>query len=237
VCGDLSSAFDFSTSVSAAPTLPSTTAYQPPDADRHDDYIPTPPTRQRVPKQEAGVRPSRPLGYRLRMKAQVKPGGLTVTIVNAGRLGAQLQARSNDVAGAPFSYTVGAGHTLERTLRVKGRYDVSFHGPHGFFRRFAGRTTAPLLEVHPDRDGDHLVLHLYNHRAETVRAHVADAYAADQTVNVPAHQSRRVRLGLAATHGWYDALVTVPGHGSFARALAGRIETGRPSTSDPQLGR
>ena len=237
VCGDLTSAFDFSRSATAAPTLPSTTAYQPPDASRHPDYVPSPPTRQRVPKQEPGVRPSRPLGYRLHVKLHVKPSGLTFTMVNGGRLGAQLQARSNDVAGAPLSYTVGAGHTLERTLRVKGRYDVSFHGPHGFFRRFAGSTTAPLLEVHADRDGDRLVLHLYNHSAETVRAHVADAYAADHTVRVPSRRSRTVRLGLAATHGWYDALVTVVGHSGFARALAGRIETGRPSTSDPQLGR
>ncbi len=141
------------------------------------------------------------------------------------------------MAGAPFSYTVGSGHSLEGILRVKGRFDVEFHGPNGFFRRFAGTTTAPLLEVHGGRDGDQLVLRLYNHSAATVRAHVADAYAADHTVKVPSHQSRTVRLGLAATHGWYDALVTVPAHPSFARALAGRIETGCPSTSDPQLGR
>ena len=45
-------------------------------------------------------------------------------------------------------------------------------------------------------------------------------------------------LGLAATHGWYDALVTVRGTpAASSAALAGRIENGRPSTSDPQLGR
>ena len=56
-CGDLTSAFDFSKSVTAAPTLPSTTAYQPPDSSRHPDHVPSPPTRQLMPKQERG-RPS-----------------------------------------------------------------------------------------------------------------------------------------------------------------------------------
>jgi phospholipase C len=46
-----------------------------------------------------------------------------------------------------------------------------------------------------------------------------------------------VRIGLGHTHGWYDVLVTVKGFPAFKRALAGRYDNGRPSTSDPQLGR
>jgi phospholipase C len=33
--------------------------------------------------------------------------------------------------------------------------------------------------------------------------------------------------------GWYDLAVTAAGSATFLRRLAGRVETGRPSTSDP----
>lgn len=237
VCGDLTSALDFSKTPGPVPTLPDTAAYQPPDADRHPDFIPTVPAKQRVPHQEPGVRPSRPLGYRLRVDLAVRDHGLAFTIRNSGRLGAQLQARSNDVKGAPFSYTVGAGKSLRPVLDVTGGFDVSFHGPNGFFRRFAGNTRDPLLEVRARRKDGRLVLILHNRSDEALRVHVADAYARDRTVRVAAKGRKRVRIGVARTHGWYDVLVTVRKHPRVKRALAGRLETGRPSTSDPQLGR
>jgi phospholipase C len=235
VCGDLTSAFDFSKSSTTAPTLPSTAGYLPPDSSRHPDYVPVPPDIQHLPAQEAGVRPSRALGYGLVVDLQVAPRSLTFTLANHGRLGAQVQVRTS--SRGPLSYTVGAGHTLTPTLKVGDTYNVSLHGPHGFFRRFAGRSSSPLLEVRARRRGGYLVLTLHNHTSVRQKVHVADAYARDRSLHVGPHGSRNVRIPLTATHGWYDVLVTVAGRSHFARALAGRIETGRPSISDPQLGR
>jgi len=237
VCGDLTSAFDFSMTPGAAPTLPNTDAFAPPDNLRHPSVATSPPKKQRVPKQEAGVRPSRALGYHLHVDLHVSATRLDFTVLNRGRLGAQLQARSNDVAGAPFSYTVGAGRTLSPTMKAHGRYDVSFHGPNGFFRRFAGDTTAPLLEVRGGKRDGHLVLRLRHHSDQTLSVHVADAYGQDRTVKVRPKTIRSIRIPLAATRGWYDVRVTVAGHPHVMRALAGRFENGRDGTSDPQLGR
>ena len=80
VCGDLTSAFDFSKSPSPPPSgLPATTPYLPPDAARHPDATGVrPPARQRVPKQEPGTRPARPLGYGLRVDLKVTEHGLEV---------------------------------------------------------------------------------------------------------------------------------------------------------------
>jgi phospholipase C len=236
VCGDLTSAFDFSLSPAPAPTLPSTDAFVPPTRTRQQSVFPDPPQKQRVPKQEPGVRPSRALGYRLHVDLHTTPSGLAFTMSNAGALGAQLQARSNDVAGAPFSYTVGAGKTLKSTVRAQGRYDISFHGPNGFFRRFAGNTKTPVLEVKARRQGRHLLLTLRNRSDEALRVQVADAYGADTTVRVPKGGRRQVQVDLSATQGWYDVLVTVAGHAWVKRGLAGRFENGRDGTSDPQLG-
>jgi phospholipase C len=66
--------------------------------------------------------------------------------------------------------------------------------------------------------------------------HVADAYGRDRTVRVRKHTRKKVRLALTASR-WYDVLVTLREQPSFRRGLAGRFETGRASTSDPQLGR
>jgi phospholipase C len=40
---------------------------------------------------------------------------------------------------------------------------------------------------------------------------------------------------LAATGGWYDLSVTCAEQPRFLRRLAGRVETGRPSVSDPAI--
>jgi phospholipase C len=41
---------------------------------------------------------------------------------------------------------------------------------------------------------------------------------------------------LRAFHGWYDLRVTVDTDASFERTLAGHVETGRSSMSDPAFG-
>ncbi len=235
VCGDLTSAFDFKGS-SASVSMP-TYSTEPTVLTHQPDYVPTPPAVQRLPRQEPGVRASRPLGYKLLVDLHVSATGLDFTIANRGRLGAQLQARSHDVKGAPFSYTVGSGHHLSPTLKAKGPYDISFHGPNGFFRRFAGNTAHPVLEVRARRRAGRLLLTLHNRSGEALHVKVADAYADDRTVRVPKGASKEVRVPLAPTHGWYDVLVTVVGHPHLKRAFAGRFDNGLPSTSDPQLGR
>ncbi|WP_139052514.1 phospholipase domain-containing protein, partial [Xanthomonas cannabis] len=45
-----------------------------------------------------------------------------------------------------------------------------------------------------------------------------------------------IHLALAASDHWYDVVVEQPG-AAFRRRLAGHLETGRPSRSDPALGR
>jgi phospholipase C len=42
---------------------------------------------------------------------------------------------------------------------------------------------------------------------------------------------------LGASHNWYDFIVTCAEAPSFQRRLAGHCENGKPSVSDPLLGR
>jgi phospholipase C len=234
VCGDLTSAFDFSRTPSPPPTLGvDTSGYAPPDNTRHPSYFPTPPAEQTLPVQEVGTRPARPLHYRLAVDVQVRDRSLRFDLRNTGGLGAHLQARSGNVKGAPFSYTLDAGTSIEPSLEVSGPYDVTFHGPHGFFRRFSGTTKQPLLRVKGRKKDDALVLTLVNLSKKPLKVHIANVYGPDRTVKVR-RRKRRVSVPLASR--WYDVLVTVAGHPSYRRALAGHFDNGRPSISDPRLG-
>ncbi len=242
VCGDLTSAFDFGRTRTAVLTLPHTAAYRPTDHQRHPDYVPVAPRHGHVPAQEPGVRPSRPTGYELDVHAAVAHGRLTVTLRNNGRLGAHLQARSRTIAGAPFSYTVGAGESLAAHWDVTGRYDLDLHGPNGYFRRVAGHAAHPHVEVMTHRHpggGDLLVVELANRTGSPITARVADAYADgdERHVHIPARHTRRVHVQTRRSGGWYDLTISIRGAAHFRRQFAGRLETGHPATSDPQLGR
>ncbi|KAG1318420.1 hypothetical protein G6F63_015220 [Rhizopus arrhizus] len=49
-------------------------------------------------------------------------------------------------------------------------------------------------------------------------------------------ESVELSWDLTRTGGWYDVTVHVPDDPACTRRLAGRIETGAPSTSDPEMG-
>jgi phospholipase C len=119
VCGDLTSAFDFKKASDHVPALPSVASYKPTGAGS-PSYHPTPPAFGAVPDQEPGVRPSRRLGYRVDVAFDADRRKLKLTVKNHGRLGVHLQARSLTVAGAPYSYTIGAGHELAIGLANPG---------------------------------------------------------------------------------------------------------------------
>jgi phospholipase C len=49
-------------------------------------------------------------------------------------------------------------------------------------------------------------------------------------------QSESRRWGVHRTGGWYDRTVTVEGNPTFAAQLAGHLENGADSVSDPLMG-
>ncbi|MBE7190771.1 alkaline phosphatase family protein, partial [Jatrophihabitans endophyticus] len=239
VSGDLTAAFDFDRPKHPKLTLPSTAAYKPKDDKRHPDFVPTPPADPALPRQERGTRPSRALGYRLVATPTVDTDGLSVEIANRGRLGAALQARPAGATGVPSTYTVGAGKHLTATFPAAGSYDVSLHGPDGFFRRYAGSTTGAPVEVTMRESGSgrgQLVVH--NAGSTRARVTVRDAHTGRQREHdVAAHGERSVVVDGGHTGGWYDLAVTVEGDTAFARHLAGRLASREHGTTDPLLGR
>jgi phospholipase C len=236
VCGDLTSAFDFASASDHVPALPSVSAYKPNQNTTPPSYHPVPPAVGSVPTQEPGVRPSRRLGYRVHIGFEAGPGKLKLAVKNQGSLGVGLQARSLTVAGAPYSYTIGAGHQIAVALPNPGTYDLSLHGPNGFFRHFSGSpATAISVEEQSDHEIGKLRLRLThgNHRHPVV-VEIADAYGARRHIRL--HRTEEITIDTHHSGGWYDVALSTPSDPSFSYQLAGRLESGARLTSDPQLG-
>jgi phospholipase C len=146
ICGDLTAAFDFERPNAAPAKLPDTAAYEPPDRDRHPDYVPSPPTQQTLPVQEPGVRHARGLPYELNTEgtADFSHGAFRIDFANTGRAGVCFQVFSGNSADLPRTYTVEAGKALfDSWTAAQGKYDISAFGPNGFLRTFRGSVSSP----------------------------------------------------------------------------------------------
>ena len=239
VCGDLTTAFNFKTPNAAPVPLPSTAGYQPPDALRHPDYVPLPPLQQAVPAQETGQRYARAIPYELDAHGQVAAGQFQIAFSNTGGIGVCFQVRDGLNLSLPRSYTVEPGKSLSDSWAVAGEYDLSVYGPNGFFRHFKGSLLGSDIEVGVsyDANGGGVGLVLANRGRVPQLAIATDAYSHQQfaQILVPGESIGKY-WPLQASFGWYDVAVAVEGDSSFKRHLAGHVETGQDSASDPAIG-
>lgn len=240
VCGDLTSAFDFAKANGAQPALPSTKAYAPPDALRHPDYAPMPPASQALPMQEQGVKPARTLPYALQAIGCCDNGQFRIDFQNEGRLGACFHVRSGDASSGPWYYTVEAGKSLSASWPVQGAYARHVHGPNGFVRSFKGnsasRKTMLRVAARYQREGG-VMLALSNDGHAFCHVTVENLYDGESLTYMlkPGEQVEK-HWFLGDSYGWYDVIVRADAEDGFVQRLAGHVETGGPSVTDPAIG-
>jgi phospholipase C len=197
-----------------------------------------------VPAQEKGVRPARALPYELNVCSTVNASSSTVELqfINNGKAGVVFQVRSGSATDPVRNYTVEAGKTLSGSWTVAGTYDLTVYGPNGFMRSFKGSVGAGAvaLDVRSDYGDDDdavMFLSVRNVGSQKASMTVLDAYSGEKmTRMVGPHGHTDGRLSLEQFHGWYDLVVTVAEDPSFEYRLAGHVETGRDSISDPAMG-
>ncbi|MGY6026936.1 phosphocholine-specific phospholipase C [Streptomyces spinosirectus] len=241
VCGDLTAAFDFSRTDPRPVALPDTDGYRPPDKNRHPDYVPTPPAQGVLPRQERGLRPTRPLKYAPYVdgSADTAGGKFTLTFASGAKAGAAFLVTSGNRTDGPWTYTTEAGRTVSDTWNSaysNGSYDLAVHGPNGFLRVFKGpnRTAGP--EVTARHCGGNIELTLTNKGSGTVRLKLAGGYGVKpQTLSVRAGATVKHTVDLAASKRWYDLTVTSGADQSFLRRFAGHVENGSSGVSDPAI--
>lgn len=251
VCGDLTSTLDFAARDPLWPALPDMSGaiagadaackLQPPRA----------PGRPAMPRQESGRRPARALPYALhvRGRARTESGGYALEFVNDGAVGAGFNVYSGRRGAGPWFYTVESGKRLSddwATAKTAGRYDLRVFGPNGFLREFkgdlrhagAGRAR-PEADVAYDPAGGRLILRLRNDGESACTLTIAaNRYGGEPARSHALPPGARIEQAwpIAASDHWYDLSVTSDADASYARRIAGHVETGAPSFSDPAIG-
>jgi phospholipase C len=249
VVGDLTSAFDFKNPNQGHGNLPSTDGYLPPPAElAGGNTITFHPTLGDViidrPEQEKGIRRARALPYELNVHAAVDGSNntLVLTFFNTGRATVVFQVRSGNAADPVRNYTVEPGKQLAGLWNVTSPYDLSVFGPNGFVRYFKGSigSQAAVLDVsstYDTNDGGSIAWRAINAGAAPAEVSVLDAYTGNSSTRLlEPHDSFEGELSLDEFHGWYDLIVTVAADPTFKYRLAGHVETGKDSFSDPALG-
>lgn len=141
-----------------------------------------------------------------------------------------------------------------------GRYDLWVLGPNGFHRRFRGDLTAlrPRHSSAPEvrlsyepraggirlearnEGGGPVVLKVRSNKLygalTAVGSRSARATGTTWEIKLTDRDEQTLFWNLDSTGWWYDLIVTSDADPSFLRRLAGRMETGRHSVSDPGMG-
>lgn len=245
VAGDLTSAFAFRRPSRKFVALPDTSSYVPPTQDRYPDYAPNPPANQSMPIQEPGVRPARPVPYELFAQGEVNlsAGTFSIQFSNRGKT-AVFQVRSGNSSLGPWTYTVASLESVSDTWQITSNnltaYDLSVYGPNGFYRAFKGSLSgsAANLDIRTryEKEDNAITLSSRNRGSSMATIRLTNVYTGEvQTSEIEAGEGDEKTFHLQRTHGWYDFVVEVEQDPSFRYEIAGHVERGEESMTDPAI--
>ncbi|KAB7647663.1 phosphocholine-specific phospholipase C [Polymorphobacter fuscus] len=241
MCGDLTSCFDFSMDADRNfPPLPDARGSRAALAEQMQHFPIIPHFQSKgMLTQEQGLRRSRALPYRLHVDARTRQGAVTLTFVNDGTVGATFHVYDKqNLDRIPRRYCVEAGKTLDDQWSIgENGFDLVVLGSNGFMRSFRAplRTEVPALVARYDSRRKEIALtidHVGTNPLDVIMAE--DRYAVNEPlrIGITAGSRAKARWSAEKSHGWYDFTVTA---GNFVMCLAGRIEDGKPSVSDPLM--
>ena len=150
--------------------------------------------------------------------------------------------RSGNPADTVRTYTVEPGKHLTDVWNATSSYNLSVYGPNGFVRSFTGSIGqgVAILDVSAEyekEDRGAIEWRITNVGGSQAEVSVLDAYTGNSTTQpLQPRESFENEFSLHKVFGWYDLIVTVVGDPTFQYRLAGHVETGKDSISDPALG-
>ena len=181
----------------------------------------------------------------MRGRADAGAGRYRLDFVNEGEAGAGFNVYSGLREDGPWFYTVEAGKRLsdDWDAVAYGGYDLRAFGPNGFLREFRGgwRDARALPEADAEYDAERgqLRLRLRNDGdAACVLTVAPNRYSgeAPRTHALAAGANAVDVWDIAASDHWYDLSVSSDSDPRYLRRIAGHVETGRASMSDPAIG-
>jgi phospholipase C len=243
VCGDLTSAFDFSNRNTAIPMLPDVVAAQR-AVDVLEPDLPDPVAPeagdQDTPDQEPGSRPIRPAPYQLTANLSIQQGSPIIRVENHGPRPTQIAVHAEAESPTPYLLQPNERTEVAVPLSAEHAYRVALHGPVGFIRHFADAGTPTRLDVQLNlvRADSNPALRwtVENSSGKPMQLTVTDALTQQSiAIELPTGATRTGSPGsLSTSNGWYDVTFDVAGAPGFERRYAGHLEDGQPSTTRPQ---
>jgi len=252
VCGDLTTTLDFTAPNTVWPTLPDTSANIA-DADQTCRLsAPTVPSTQTMPRQEPGQRAARALPYELYANGRIcaSTGRYWLDFLNSGNAGAGFNVYAGNRTDGPWFYTVEAGKSLSdywsAVSVAAGKYDLQVFGPNGFLREFkgdialaTGTHAQPEVQTRYDVADGRLALVLRNVGTASCRVTVRPNRYSTEAARIHTLAAGAQLIDVWSVTGsghWYDLSITSDSDAGYLRRIAGHMETGLPSVSDPALG-
>jgi phospholipase C len=252
VCGDLTSAIDFTSFDNSLPELPDPSGLL--AAVVNDASLPPvtqpAPGQQTVPVQQVeGALKLRVAPYQQHASILVdrSAGTVTATMTNDSSKAASMQVYTGTVLATPFAFNadtakLGIPNTVSKATGPKtytatgGRYDFSIYGPDHFVRSFAG-TVIPDGENGgqvPQADarlhtGDtpFLKITLSNGGRTPVQYTLTPNDYSGERQTVTAGFGQHVSIDWPTSpYGYYDVIITTNTSDGFTQRYAGRIRTG-----------
>ncbi|WP_067533945.1 phosphocholine-specific phospholipase C [Nocardia crassostreae] len=225
VCGDLTSAFDFT--AAGAPPILSRPEPVPRQVRR---WHPNPPADQELPIQEQGHRPARPLPYQPAVSSALSGSTLTIGLSNTGKSAAHftIYPFAGEAEFPEHRYVLGA---MDVRFPVTGRYDLVVQGPNGFWHELRGASAGPAAAVEIASEATYsdpdLTVSLINHGKVTVTMTVIPRRYSGTHRTVVLTPGTERRLEWPTEQGRYDIEITTPDDPDFRRRLTGRVENER----------
>lgn len=232
ICGDLTSAFDFSVASKTQVFLPDTKDYMAYSKAQENFPAPRPPSLNIMPTQAKYSRESRPLPYKVSVQIKSNQKFIKLLFVNESTVGVVLHVYEN--GKAPKRYSIANHTTLTDCFYPdeSGFYDLQIFGPNGFMRHFFGDNVGYIAGFSDDNALQKVEFLLKNRRSHTSHYEVIDQSYGQKTgyFSLAAGEEKMVSYNAYFNRGWYD-LVIVNNNNSIH--LAGRIENGKKTISDP----
>jgi phospholipase C len=172
-------------------------------------------------------------------------GEFTLEFINTGKKTAVFQIRSGSARQPPRSYTVSPNSQLSDVWEYAGlslgAYDLSVYGPNGFFRAYKGTVIEAASAniqsaiAYDVADGG-VTLTAVNSGTAACQLQVLNVYTSETEVKeLNAGAKFQQFFSLQKYYGWYDLVLTVEEDPVFRQQLAGHLETGKDSTTDPAI--
>lgn len=217
--------------------------------------------------QESGTKPSNALKYDLHANGKLSTDGKNFVITftasqdifgkdalgsgfNVYAPGNYLNQKTNSFeAVKTWAFAVKSGDSISYEWPISEFENSLFHlrvyGPNGFYREFRGSSAASKIEVNTkpllesQKANVELELTIKNTSSSNITLLAKDAtyLKLNKEISLKAGEETSLKIDTKKHKGWYQLTLSAKENPDLKITYAGRLETGKDSISDPQMGR